>query len=293
VGSLVLVPSAASDEVFAVRIVAGVGRDPADCVPPIYGPGCIVARRTLSFVSDTALTLPVALRGACDGVRCGPRDTCVAGRCRSAAVPAPAACVGARGCDEGVLGPPDVSDCAALGQPADASCWDVSASFSVANYTRGADGLHVFGERAVVGRTSYAFLDGTADRTRTSSKITCGGVSMDESAGFDIERHFDTASGAHTITVSGKSVADCGRPEGSQCAGTIALNPTRGFRITGGHCNVAQGGAPTKDALGRPVHCQVEPAAGTVSWQAGPYCGTCCACPDATAYVDISLSLVR
>jgi len=293
VGSLVLVPSAAGDEAFGVKIVGGVGRDPAECVPPAYGPGCIVAKRTLSFVADAALTLPVSLKTACDGVRCGARDTCAAGKCRSAAVPDPAACVGAHGCEEGVLGPPGVADCAELGQPADASCWDVSASFSVANYTK-EGGLNAFGKRAVVGQTAYAYLDATTDATRSSAKVTCGGASMDELAGFDIERYFDAATGTRAIKVSGKSLADCGRPEGgSQCAGSLTLNAARGWRIAGGRCNVTQGGSATTDALGRPVHCRVDAATGTVSWQAGTGCGDCCACPDATAYVDILLTVVK
>jgi len=296
VGTLVLVPSA-RNEPFAVKVVGGDGRDPAECVPPLYGPGCIVARRTLGFVSDSALTLSVPLHASCASVRCGVQDTCVGDKCRSAKVADPAACVGSKGCSEGLLGAPVVDDCAALGQPADATCWDISAVFAVANYARdGADGVHVFGQRVDVGKTVYAFLDRSSDNTRTTSKLACNGASLDLSGGFDIERHYSEASGAYGVTVSGRSAADCGRGAGgSQCAGTVAVNPARGWRITGGKCNIISSGAPGKtDALGRPTECHVDAAGGTTTWQAGSYCkGTCCACPDATAYVDVQLTLAR
>src|SRR3954468_7432828 len=43
IGSMVIVPSGANDDTVAIRVVVGLVRDPSECVPPAYGPGCIVA----------------------------------------------------------------------------------------------------------------------------------------------------------------------------------------------------------------------------------------------------------
>ena len=76
VGTLVLVPSGSTDDTVAIRVVAGDGRSPDSCRPPAYGVGCIVARRRLHFLPHTALTLDIELRAACNGVACGPAETC-------------------------------------------------------------------------------------------------------------------------------------------------------------------------------------------------------------------------
>jgi hypothetical protein len=109
-GSLVIVPSAGDSDEVAVKIVAGHGRDPASCVAPGYGKGCIVARRAIRFVPHTALRLAVPLHVACDGIACGFDQTCVAGACVSAVVSDPSACSTPEGCGEGTLVPPPVSD---------------------------------------------------------------------------------------------------------------------------------------------------------------------------------------
>src|SRR3954464_3520388 len=57
IGSIVIVPSGGDDDTVAIRVVAGLGRSPSECVPPAYGPGCIVARRALRFVPHETLTL--------------------------------------------------------------------------------------------------------------------------------------------------------------------------------------------------------------------------------------------
>ena len=104
IGSMVIVPSGADDETVAIRVIVGLGKDPATCLPPSYGPGCIVARRAIRFVPHTSLTLPIFLATSCNGIACGATDTCVQGNCRPATIPDPQACTTAAGCGEGVLG---------------------------------------------------------------------------------------------------------------------------------------------------------------------------------------------
>src|SRR5262249_42339928 len=69
-GSLVVVPSGAKTEELFIKVVGGVGRDPASCVPPQYGPDCIVARRAIRFVPHAELRILVPLRAVCKGVAC-------------------------------------------------------------------------------------------------------------------------------------------------------------------------------------------------------------------------------
>jgi hypothetical protein len=83
VGSIVLVPSGSDDADIEVRVVAGVARAPDDCATYGYD-GCIVARRSLAFIPHEALSLTMALEGACIGNACDPLHTCVAGVCDDA-----------------------------------------------------------------------------------------------------------------------------------------------------------------------------------------------------------------
>ena len=108
VGTLVVVPSGADDEQVAIRAVAGNGKDPEQCVAPAYGQQCIVARRALRYLPHASLTIPIALRVTCDGIPCGPTETCVKGLCRSAVIGDPEKC--RDGCDEDTLDPPTGSD---------------------------------------------------------------------------------------------------------------------------------------------------------------------------------------
>jgi hypothetical protein len=116
----VLVPADDDDAAFGVRVVGGVEFDAEkDCTvengfapepqpgaPEFpYKTGCIVARRTLSFIPHTPLTLPIVLRDDCIGVPCGPSETCVHGSCVSSNVD-PDDCVDPAGCDETTLPAP-------------------------------------------------------------------------------------------------------------------------------------------------------------------------------------------
>jgi len=94
-GSIVVVPSENDDDAFAVRVVAGIGVPVESCTAPDYvlgpddtaaGRGCIVARRSLSFLPNTKLELPILLRQTCLNVPCEVGNTCVDGHCVDATV---------------------------------------------------------------------------------------------------------------------------------------------------------------------------------------------------------------
>jgi hypothetical protein len=89
IGSLVVVPSGSRSASFAVQIVTAVDPvvQPSDCVAPMYQ-GCIVARRQLSFIPHTPLTLPIEMTLDCLNVFCSSAQTCYHGQC----VTAQAAC---------------------------------------------------------------------------------------------------------------------------------------------------------------------------------------------------------
>ncbi|MEJ7732782.1 MAG: hypothetical protein WKG00_26715 [Polyangiaceae bacterium] len=113
VGSIVLLPGEEDDEPFALRVVGVVGVDPALCTPAFdYGvepgappdaasptTGCIVARRSLSFLPHRPLMLPITLSKSCIGTPCAPDETCVDHTCRPSGVD-PEDCADAQGCGE-------------------------------------------------------------------------------------------------------------------------------------------------------------------------------------------------
>jgi hypothetical protein len=86
IGSIVLVPSGAPDEAFALKVVLAHGArsvescEKADSAPEPLA-GCIVARRDLKFVPHSELVLPIELHEDCDGVRCAASESCVHGKC--------------------------------------------------------------------------------------------------------------------------------------------------------------------------------------------------------------------
>ena len=86
VGSIVLVPGQSGDA--ATRVVAAFGaRKTADeCVAAGFKGGCIVARRSVRYVSHTRLRLPVRLEGVCADMPCKADETCVNGQCVPAMV---------------------------------------------------------------------------------------------------------------------------------------------------------------------------------------------------------------
>lgn len=126
IGSVVIVPSGSDSDDVGIKVVLGLDRSAALCVPP-YGQGCVVARRSLRFIPHTTLVVPIHLEQACDGIACDPSTTCVHGQCLPAAIPDPTVCEGAGGCPEGTLYPDAGGPDATLvdGGPVTAACGDM------------------------------------------------------------------------------------------------------------------------------------------------------------------------
>jgi hypothetical protein len=106
IGTFVVVPSHGRSDAFAVRVVSGVGRQAHDCAPGGQTPdytNCIVARRELTFVPHTPLTLPIVMRKDCENRACGAQQTCVDGECVSDMILTPNRCTGGGACSESVL----------------------------------------------------------------------------------------------------------------------------------------------------------------------------------------------
>lgn len=102
IGTLVVVPTGATDAKITIRVVAGVDRPVAECSAATSFAGCIVARRTLRFAPGKEIELPIDLRAECKDHGCDGLSTCVRGECRSAKVEDPSQCLGAA-CDESAL----------------------------------------------------------------------------------------------------------------------------------------------------------------------------------------------
>lgn len=109
IGSVVLLPSDDRDEPISVRVVMGLGRDPATCTTA-EPTGCIFARRRLSFVPHEPLVLPVTLYAACAGVPCDENSTCTAlGTCVPSTID-PSDCADGKSCELGTAeSPPSAS----------------------------------------------------------------------------------------------------------------------------------------------------------------------------------------
>ncbi len=103
-GTLVLTPSGAKDERFAVQITGSIVVPVETCSsgtavgPHAPGTGCIVARRAMPFLPHTRLYLPIELRKGCLDVTCKPDETCNDGACVTATIPDPSQCTTPTAC---------------------------------------------------------------------------------------------------------------------------------------------------------------------------------------------------
>lgn len=76
-GTLVVTPS---DSTGAIVVAARFSDDEKACLPPDYK-GCIVARRSFSFIDHASVTLPISLEISCLDVPCGVVTSCRSGTC--------------------------------------------------------------------------------------------------------------------------------------------------------------------------------------------------------------------
>ena len=98
IGSLVLIPNDDDESRVGIKVVLSVGGNVDECLEPPYAGHCIVARRSLRYIPQTKLTLPVRMHEDCLGVYCDALTTCVSGTCVDAAIN-PEDCQGPAGCE--------------------------------------------------------------------------------------------------------------------------------------------------------------------------------------------------
>ncbi len=99
VGSLVVVPTGSNSATVGIRVVAGITRDPESCAAAGYD-GCIVSRRTVTFLPHQSQQVIVDLTSSCIGQGCDLNHTCVIGQCTDPQTASPLVSP-----DGGVLGP--------------------------------------------------------------------------------------------------------------------------------------------------------------------------------------------
>lgn len=105
IGTLVVVPTGAKNAAVGIRVVAGITRDPEDCAANGYD-GCIVSRRTLTYLPHQTQQVVVDLTSDCIGNACDVNHTCVNGSCTdTVTATAPVAP------DGGVYNPPPTVRC--------------------------------------------------------------------------------------------------------------------------------------------------------------------------------------
>ncbi len=106
IGSLVVVPRRSETATVSIKVVAAlIGRVEA-CTSRDGYFGCIVARRTIRYVPNERLRLPVFLSEACANVPCDAKSTCVEGQCVSSEVPCDGATCAEPGSTPVDAGPP-------------------------------------------------------------------------------------------------------------------------------------------------------------------------------------------
>lgn len=101
IGSLALVPHDDDRARVAFQVTTSLGVGMEACTGEELDDQCIVARRSLAFLPNTPLRVPVVMREACAGVVCPPDKTCVNGDCVSSEID-PRRC-GDDGCGEDTL----------------------------------------------------------------------------------------------------------------------------------------------------------------------------------------------
>lgn len=81
IGTVVILPNESRGSAV-LQVTTGVGESPEACVVDGYKGGCVVARRAISFVPHTRLTLPVVMQNGCLNVPCDESSTCINGACQ-------------------------------------------------------------------------------------------------------------------------------------------------------------------------------------------------------------------
>ena len=111
VGTVIIAPSGAKDDLVAMKLVMGIGHSAETCTPANgYQGGCIVARRALHFLPHEDLHVVVGLDATCTDFPCAASETCVVGVCRPATIDDSTKCTRPEGCGDDALRDGGTSD---------------------------------------------------------------------------------------------------------------------------------------------------------------------------------------
>jgi hypothetical protein len=103
VGDVVMLPEHEGESIAYAVMTRADGQPSDQCGTKAQAPGCIVAKRQVTFITHEQLGVRVDLRLSCLGVTCPTDQTCVQGQCVTAVVPPGCA----EPCGEGSLTLPD------------------------------------------------------------------------------------------------------------------------------------------------------------------------------------------
>jgi hypothetical protein len=80
IGTLTIVPTGSKNAAVGIRVVAGLTQNPEDCSANGYE-GCVVSRRTITYLPHQTQHVLVDLTSDCVGLACDVDHTCVSGSC--------------------------------------------------------------------------------------------------------------------------------------------------------------------------------------------------------------------
>lgn len=240
VGTLVVVPSGATDAEIAVRVLGGVTRPAERCTAETGFKGCIVARRVLRFVPGREIEVGIDLRLECVDVACTAASTCLRGSCVAAALDSTLCGSQVGGCsDEALAGAAGASDGGGLpiqdGAPGPGP--DGAPSVGCVADEKSCGGVCVKISDPTFGCTSGACAPCAGAESTT---FTCDGPRCAVSA---CKPGFKSCGGA---CVPADPAHGCGGPCGAcdatngvaSCAatGACALSCAGGYKLCGGKC---------------------------------------------------------
>jgi hypothetical protein len=216
-GSITLVPSGEADEEFAIRIVTGTtGVSPDDCVRE-GNKGCIIARRSLRYLPNRKLFLPIPMYAECKGVYCEPGTTCHrAGVCRPASIDDPERCATPGACDQRALPPVDSRD-------------DSAGSAG----TQGAAGMSAAGGSGA-GKAGMGGMGEAGTGAGEAGNAGLGGASGSDTGGSGTGDSGTGGAGMGGVGGVGGAVAGDSGTSGSGTGGVVSGGAGTGGSSTGG-----------------------------------------------------------
>jgi hypothetical protein len=276
IGTLVVVPSGSRSASFTVQIVTAVDPvgQPGDCAALGYQ-GCIVARRQLSFIPHTPLTLPIEMTLDCVNVSCTAEQTCYHAHCVTAdtvcmgsacalAVPSPDASSSGDDVTTQQAGPDATSDMSDAPAVDDASAMDGPSVV-------GSEESSTMDAPAIDGPPDVGLQDAPSeDAPQESAQDAAPEASIHDAAG-------DVAAGESDASDASPPPSDGGIPgDGSPLGTCVVAGSSSGVECAGGRCTAGDvccvtfypGGGTTTEACAALSACDYNSTSGSTIYSA-------------------------